>query len=613
MPDPHAILRDTFGYHSFRPLQLEIIQAIMADQDVLAILPTGAGKSLCFQIPALARPGLTLVISPLIALMKDQVDALTANGVAATFLNSSLPPEESRRRLARLHQNQYKLLYAAPERIMLSGFLEDLQRWGLSAIAVDEAHCISEWGHDFRPEYRQLAHLRQHLPHIPFTALTATATSQVREDIATQLQLRRPATFVASFNRPNLTYRVVPKAKAQHQVAELVLDRPADSGIVYVQSRKGTEAVAAHLRQHGVRALPYHAGLTQLERAENQEAFIRDKVQVVCATIAFGMGIDKPDVRFVIHADLPKNVEGYYQETGRAGRDGLPADCTLLFSRGDLMKNLRFLEEMSDQQAAENAAAQMRQMADFAEAEVCRRASLLSYFGESWPQDNCGACDVCLEPRDTFDASKEAQMLLSCLFRIRQHSSRDYGVTHLAEVLTGADTERIRSSGHSSLSTYAIGKHLARPAWAHLARQLVRLGYAAQTPDRYQTLSITKKGLAALKSRQTFHLAHPPQSALAPADARPSRARSATEIACDEGLFRRLRELRRQLADQRSVPPYVVFSDVALRHMSRSYPRDSRAFLSIPGVGGKKLQDFGAEFIREIASWLESNPPQHFD
>jgi ATP-dependent DNA helicase RecQ len=387
----HAILRETFGYDSFRPFQEEIIRASLAGRDVVAILPTGAGKSICYQVPALAREGLTLVISPLIALMKDQVDGLVANGVSATFLNSSLDPEEARLRISGLEQGIYKLLYAAPERVMNGGFIDDLKRWGVSGVAVDEAHCVSEWGHDFRPEYRQLARLRDELPGVPFLALTATATRRVQDDLVTQLALREPGIFVASFNRPNLTYSIIPKSKPVRQVFEFVQARPGEAGIVYLQSRKGTEEMAAALAAEGIPALAYHAGLEPRVRSENQEAFLRDRVRIICATVAFGMGIDKPDVRFVIHADLPKNMESYYQETGRAGRDGLPSDCLLLFSKADFVRNLRFLEEMSDAEAAAVARRQMGRMIDYAESPEAGAASCCAISGKSGPETTAAA------------------------------------------------------------------------------------------------------------------------------------------------------------------------------------------------------------------------------
>ncbi|MGI8966423.1 MAG: RecQ family ATP-dependent DNA helicase, partial [Limisphaerales bacterium] len=394
------LLKQYFGFTSFRPLQEEIIRDAFAGKDTFALLPTGGGKSLCFQLPALTRDGLTLVVSPLIALMKDQVDALQASGIAATFLNSSLDANESRARLRGLHNGEFRLLYAAPERLMLSGFLSDLQRWKINLIAVDEAHCISEWGHDFRPEYRQLAELRGHFPNVPVMALTATATERVRSDIVKHLQLREPNCYVASFNRPNLIYRVLAKNKPYEQTLDFVRGRGNESGIVYCQSRKSAELVAERLNADGIKAKPYHAGLEQKERATHQELFLRDEIRVICATIAFGMGINKPNVRFVIHYDLPKNIEGYYQETGRAGRDGLPSECLLLFSAGDVVKQTQFLDEKP---AAEQKVAreQLQQMVHYAACAMCRRSELLRDFSENFGEENCGGCDNCLSPRAT--------------------------------------------------------------------------------------------------------------------------------------------------------------------------------------------------------------------
>ena len=605
-----SLLKQYFGYASFRPLQREIMEAALADRDVVAILPTGAGKSLCFQLPALAREGLTLVISPLIALMKDQVDALTASGVAATFLNSSIDGTEFARRRSGLENGHYKLLYAAPERVMMENFIADLQRWKVSAIAVDEAHCISEWGHDFRPEYRMLAQLRDRLPGVPFLALTATATEQVRGDIVRQLHLREPEVFLASFNRPNLNYTILPKSKSARQVYEFVRQRPDEAGIVYVQSRRSAESMASALCAEGVKAVAYHAGLQPEERVSNQEAFIRDEARVVCATIAFGMGINKPDVRYVIHADLPKNIEGYYQETGRSGRDGLPSECVLLYSRGDLVRNLKFLEEMTDLQAAEIAARQMRMMADFAEGTECRRAALLDCFGEVWPGDNCGGCDICLQPRETWDATMHTQKLLSCIFRIRQKSGFATGLNHVVEVLAGANTEKIRKWYHDQLSTYGIGKDTPREEWTTLGRQLIRLGYIDASPDTFQTLALSKKGLATLMNRTPVTLTRAP--ATASAGSSPGKVAKAGSIACDEALFAELRTLRKRLADERGVPPYVVFGDTSLRHMCRTYPLADRDFLAIPGVGSQKLADYGAVFMNEIAKWLETHESQSF-
>ena len=599
------LLKQYFGFTSFRPLQEEIIRDSLAGKDVFALLPTGGGKSLCFQLPALTRDGLTVVVSPLIALMKDQVDALQAAGMAATFLNSSLAAEESRKRLRGLHNGEYRLLYVAPERLMLSGFLEDLQRWNVQLVAVDEAHCISEWGHDFRPEYRQLAQLRKLFPQVPFMALTATATGRVREDIVTHLKLREPKCYVASFNRPNLTYRVIAKNKPFDQLFEFLRARPKESGIVYCLSRKATESVAGRLNENGIKARPYHAGLTPKERSEHQELFLRDNIRVVCATIAFGMGINKPNVRFVVHYDLPKNIEGYYKETGRAGRDGLPGECVLLFSAGDAVKQTTFIDEKPNPQERQIAREQLQQMVHYAECAACRRTELLAYFGEEFSADGCGACDNCLSPRATFDGTLAAQKFLSCVFRIREKSGFGVGLNHVVEVLTGADTEKIRKWGHAQLSTYGIGKEHGRPEWSAIGRELVRLGFLRQTTEKFSVLELTNAGAAVLKSRAKVTLTKP---AVVPE----KNASHVGEIACDEVLFGRLRELRKRLADERDVPAYIIFSDVSLRQMARNYPASESEFARISGVGEKKLREFGDIFLGEIAAHLQTSPRQIF-
>jgi ATP-dependent DNA helicase RecQ len=606
-----ALLKQIFGYDDFRPLQQEIMAASLAGFDTVAILPTGAGKSLCYQLPALVRDGLTVVVSPLIALMKDQVDQLEAVGVAATYLNSTLDPAEMRARQTGLDQGEYQLLYVAPERLLAGDFPRKLAGWNVRAIAVDEAHCISEWGHDFRPEYRQLASLRERFPGTPFLALTATATPRVREDIIAQLRLADPQVFISSFNRPNLSYRVIPKEKPIRQVWEFASARPQDSGIVYCQSRKSTEALAAALRAEGISALAYHAGMEAAERSRNQDAFLRDEARVVCATVAFGMGINKPNVRWVIHADLPKNVEGYYQETGRAGRDGLPADCLLLYSRGDVMKQLRFLDEISDEQARAVAQAQLDQMTGYAEDDGCRRSHLLEYFGESWPHDNCGGCDSCLTPRESYDATLDCRKLLSCAFRIRQHSGFTTGLQHMADVIAGGNTEKIRRWNHETLSTYGIGRETPRAEWVALGRQLLKSGLLCQSQDGYSTISLTNDGLTALKDGRNFTLTRPPATARANSASATAVAK-AGDIPCDEELFAVLRAVRKDIADARDVPAYVVFSDVSLRHMARDYPTQPAALLNIPGVGEKKLAEFGAPIMEAIAAWITEHPRQAF-
>lgn len=607
MPDLLKTLKKTFGYTEFRPLQREIIEAALKNQDVFALLPTGGGKSLCFQLPALHREGLTVVVSPLIALMKDQVDQLQAAGVAATFLNSTLDVAETKARLRGLHRGEYRMLYAAPERLMLDNWKENLRAWNVTALVIDEAHCISEWGHDFRPEYRQIAQLRKLLPDVPVMALTATATERVRADIIKHLQLRDPGIYVASFNRPNLSYRVTPKNQPIRQILDFVSKRKDESGIIYCASRSGTERVAESLASRGFSARPYHAGLDAEVRSENQELFLRDDVKIICATIAFGMGINKPNVRWVIHHDLPKNIEGYYQETGRAGRDSLPSDCLLLFSAGDVAKQTHFIEEITDPQEQQAARTQLRQMLNYAECSVCRRRELLTYFGEDYPNENCASCDNCLEPRDTYDGTTHAQKFLSCVYRIRQATQFGSGLNHVIEVLTGAETDKIRRWNHDKLTTYGIGTDLSRQEWAAIGRELLRLGYLAQSTGEYPTIEISEEGMEALRSRSIIMLTKP----LLKAKGRRTEHRRG-EIECDEVLFGRLKDLRKRLADERKVPAYVIFGDATLRDMARQYPTSKEAMRGIFGIGEKKFEEFGSVFAAVVAGHLETYPRVDF-
>lgn len=608
MDDLQLTLKTTFGYNAFRPLQREIIDTALAGRDVFALLPTGGGKSLCFQLPALHRHGLTVVVSPLIALMKDQVDQLQAAGVAATYLNSSVGADEARSRLRGLHRGEWRLLYVAPERLMLDEWKDNLTSWDITALAIDEAHCVSEWGHDFRPEYRQISRLRALLPNVPVMALTATATERVRADVIQQLQLRDPAVFVASFNRPNLTYRVLAKDQPLKQIIDFVRKREEESGIIYCASRATTERTAEALAGRGFSARAYHAGLDAEERSRNQEAFLRDDVKIICATIAFGMGINKPNVRWVIHHDLPKNIEGYYQETGRAGRDGLPGDCLLLFSGGDAAKQTHFIEEITDEHEKNVARAQLRQIMHYAESAGCRRGELLDYFGETFPSDNCGACDNCLEPRETYDGTIVAQKFLSCIYRIRQTGRFGVGLNHIIEVLTGADTEKIARWDHQRLTTYGIGRELARPAWAAVGRELMRLGFVAQAEGEFPVLELTADGLAVLTARKPITLTKP----LALPKAKRA-ARREGDVECDEILFSRLRELRKRLADERSVPAYIIFGDTTLRQMARNYPVRVTDLDGITGVGEKKRAEFGETFASTIAEFLKTNPRMTFN
>jgi ATP-dependent DNA helicase RecQ len=600
-------LKKHFGYDQFRPLQREIITDSLAGRDVFVLMPTGGGKSLCFQLPALIRNGLTIVVSPLISLMKDQVDSLQTSGIAATYLNSTLDQKEAIARWRGLHRGEYRMLYVAPERLMLDTFLERALNWNIAQFAIDEAHCISEWGHDFRPEYRELKKLRTHFPEVPMMALTATATERVRTDIVKQLKLLEPRCYVASFNRPNLIYRVVPKTTPYEQLLEFIRSRSNDSGIVYCASRKSTESVARHLSEDGVSANPYHGGLTSSERTKNQEAFLRDDVRIVTATIAFGMGINKPNVRFVVHYDLPKNLESYYQETGRAGRDGLPSDCMLLFSANDVAKQLHFIEEKSESEAR-IARAQLQQMVHYAETRACRRVTLLEYFGEKWEKPSCQGCDNCLTPRETFDGTIPAQKLLSCVHRIHVKSGFGFGLNHVVDVLRGADTEAIRQRGHNELSTYGIGRELKREAWQAIGRELLRLGFLECAPGKFATLSLTAAGRDSLRHRTSITLTKQVEVV---SQSRDQKARAGA-IECDEVLFEGLRSLRRKVADERNVPAYVIFSDVSLRHMAKNYPTTATEFRRVPGVGEQKLKDFADAFLDEIKIYLAANPRRTF-
>ena len=589
-------LKRNFGYESFRPLQREIMQTILEGRDTVALLPTGAGKSLCFQLPAIMQPGLTLVISPLIALMKDQVDSLIANGVAATFLNSSIDAQTARARIEALDRGEYCLLYVAPERVVLSEFAGALERWNLARIAIDEAHCVSEWGHDFRPEYRRISMLRERFPDVPVAALTATATQRVREDIERFLQLRDPVRFVGSFNRPNLRYNVYEKRDAVKQLLTWCTGRSQESGIVYAQSRKTVEDLANRLCGAGISALPYHAGLTPHQRETCQDRFTRDEVRVVCATIAFGMGIDKPNVRYVAHYDMPKNLEGYYQETGRAGRDGLPSECALFFSGGDAAKQRHFIRQIPRQAEREQAERLLRKMCDFAATPGCRRKALLEYFGEESLGERCDNCDNCVTPPETIDATVAAHKFLSCVYRVRTHGGFATGAHHLVDVLRGNRTEKVLAWGHDGISTFGIGAEKAKDEWLALSSALLREGWVEQEPER-KTLALTDEGVRALKERRTFamvrHLKLKSHSK--------SKARVASNEQLDSDLFERLRRLRKQIADEAGMPPYIVFSDATLRELAKEKPTTLSEFRMVSGVGDVKLERYGDVFVRAIA------------
>jgi len=591
-------LKRYFGFDAFRPLQEAIVGDVLAGRDVFALLPTGGGKSLCYQLPALLTPGLTVVISPLIALMKDQVDALTTAGIAATYLNSSLEYDEVRERIDGLRRGAYRLLYVAPERLTIPSFAAELEGLNVTRFAVDEAHCISEWGHDFRPDYRRIAELRERFSGVPFLAFTATATDRVRADIVERLALRAPAVHVGSFNRPNLTYRVTRKKRSPEALIDWLNARPDDAGIVYVNSRAGADDLADRLKKAGIAALPYHAGLDAAKRSRHQERFIRDKTRVICATVAFGMGIDKSNVRFVVHYDLPKSVEGYYQETGRAGRDGVPADCLLFFNHGDVAKFERFILEKDTEAERAVAREQLERMTRYAYSNDCRRRDLLAYFGEAWPELNCGGCDNCLEPRPAVDATIDAQKLLSCIERIRRSNGFGVGIAHVIDVLIGADNEKIWRWNHERLTTYGIGKDRTKVSWRALADELVRLGFIAVDAAHFNTVSVTATGHAALAERTPVVVREAPPAVERGRKRAPSTAGDGPYNA---DVFRVLRDLRKEIADERDVPAYVVFSDAVLRSMARELPRTPAQLRAISGVGEKKLADFGTAFLEAIA------------
>ncbi len=594
-----SALKHYFGYDSFRPGQRQIVEQALQNQDLLIIMPTGGGKSLCFQLPALLKPGLTVVVSPLIALMQDQVEALRDNGIGATFLNSSLNSYQVRSREAEILKGNVKLLYVAPERLLSERFLPFLtlvqEKIGISAFAIDEAHCVSEWGHDFRPEYRQLKQLRHRYPGVPTLALTATATDRVRQDIIQQLALAKPTIHIASFNRPNLYYEVQPKQKQSYSQVLQLIRQTAGSGIIYCLSRRKVDEITLKLQHDGISALPYHAGLSDEERSANQTNFIRDDVRVMVATIAFGMGINKPDVRFVIHYDLPRNLEGYYQESGRAGRDGEPACCTLFFSYGDIKTIEYLIDQKSDPQEQLISRQQLRQVISYAEGTDCRRTIQLSYFGERF-SGNCGNCDNCRYPKPVEDWTIEAMKFLSCVARCKER----FGMNHIIDVLRGSKSQKILQYNHHQLSTYGIGKDKTVEDWRMLGRSLLHQGLLAQTTDGYAVLKLNAASWEVMRRQRSVSLA----VTNTPKLLTETETSQATDV---EMLFQRLRTLRKQIADEQSVPPYVVFADSTLKLMAQVQPQTLTQFSQLSGVGSHKLSQYGDKFLAEIKTYCQEH------
>jgi len=592
-------LKAYFGFDRFLPLQEEIITKVLAKRDTLVLMPTGGGKSLCYQLPALRFKGLTLVVSPLIALMKDQVDGLLANGVPAGLLNSTLTAQEANQVQDQARQGKIKILYVAPERLALSGFQRFLQSLDVSLIAIDEAHCISEWGHDFRPDYRNLKSLRKDFPGVPVIALTATATEPVREDIVNQLALDKPEIFISSFNRPNLTYTIQPKTEPLGSLLHLLEKHQGGSAIIYRFSRKATEETALELSERGFSALPYHAGLERDLRRETQEKFIRDQVQIVVATIAFGMGIDKPDVRLVVHYDLPKTVEGYYQETGRAGRDGLPSDCVLFYSYGDRSKQEYFISQIEDDDEREKAHTKLEQVLALCDLQTCRRAYLMEYLGESWPETDCGGCDICLLPREEFDATEIAQKILSAAVRTGER----FGVNYLVDVLRGSANKAVRTRGHHELPVFGISRDVDADELKEMVRSLVTNGLLAQNGGDYPTLSVSQKGRKFLNDREKLTLTRLKQTT----PVQTTALAGDRKTAYDTKLFDELAALRLEVATDREVPAYQIFGNKSLQQMAFHMPQNEVEFSKISGVGDAKLRDFSERFLEVINEYMQAN------
>ncbi len=596
MPDtPLQTLRDVFGYEHFRGHQAAIIEAVLAGRDALVLMPTGGGKSLCYQIPALIREGAGLVVSPLIALMQDQVRALDELGIEAAFLNSSLSRQEQADVIRRLEAGKVQLLYVAPERLVQPQTQAMLAGIPLALIAIDEAHCVSQWGHDFRQDYLALDKLRELFPGVPRMALTATATPIVREEIVERLALCDPAIFVSPFDRPNIRYLVQPKTDPRRQLGEFLRGHRDETGIVYCLSRKKVESIAESLRQDGYNALPYHAGLATEMRVEHQHRFLTEEAVIIVATIAFGMGIDRPDVRFVAHLDLPKSIESYYQETGRAGRDGEPAEAWMIYGLQDVVRLRQMVDEsVADEEHKRHDRQKLDALLGWCEVTDCRRRPLLAYFGDEYPED-CGNCDNCLDPPATWDGTEAAQKLLSTVYRTGQR----FGAAHVVDVLLGKDTDKIRQHGHDRLSVYGIGKELSGPAWRSVVRQLIVQGFLSADQRRYGALVLTGQSRPLLKGEIGLRLREDRKLRTSRKKRRDTAASLAT---ADQPLFEALRKCRKEIADRLDLPPYVIFHDATLRQMAEHRPTTEADLLSINGVGEAKLERYGRAFLEVIVA-----------
>jgi len=591
-----SLLKTHFGFDAFRPLQKEIIENVLAQKDSFVLMPTGGGKSLCYQLPALKLDGLTLVVSPLIALMKDQVDSLRANGIAAEFINSALSAEEISHLQNEAQAGKIKILYVAPERLALANFKSFLQTLKIKLIAIDEAHCISEWGHDFRPDYRNLKRLRVDFPHTPVIALTATATKKVKEDILNQLNLTQARIFISSFNRPNLTYVVQQKKQSFSALLNLLQKYKKSSVIIYCFSRKNTENLATDLKAEGFSALPYHAGLNNEVRKKTQEKFIRDEINIITATIAFGMGIDKPDVRLVVHFDMPKSIEGYYQETGRAGRDNLPSECVLFYSYGDKFKQDFFIRQIKDSAERKNAEIKLDEIIKFCELSTCRRKYLLEYFGEKY-LTNCNNCDTCLTPQDEFDATEITQKVLSCIIRTGER----FGSNYIMEVLRGSKSAKVLERKHNQLPVYGIVKDFGEEELKKIINLLLQKNLLEKNEGEYPTLRVSASGRELLQQRGKIFLPKPRIKIEI------SATKTSEDLDFDQDLFIKLRSLRKTIADEKNVPPFVIFGDVTLREMAYYFPQNKEGFARMTGVGEVKLKDFSDAFLKIIVQHVKQN------